>query len=391
MKQFKTTLQVAGALLFTSLASAQVMTEARISTAGDDEEYVEILGTPGQSTDGLMLLVVEGDPAGGTGGSGTLDRVHELSGTSFGANDEYFVVGSQETDTAFPNTVDRVLGQNLFENSSLTLYLVNVPDPALRSDITTVWMGTDITDPVGSLTTRIATDPGVTILDAIAFNDGDVGDMFYDSAPVLGPDGVFLPSGVLRDGGCPGDWCTDTFINFLTDGVPNPPFVDPTPGAVNPVTMCMTEASNGSCPTVIGAPYCTAAINATGVAGVLTAAGSLTVANNDLTLTASSLPTNTFGFFIVSPDQGLIMNPGGSQGDLCVVGSIGRYVGPGQIMNSGFAGEFSLALDLTTIPTPTGPVAAMAGDTFNFQTWYRDMTPAGATSNFTQGLEMAFN
>ena len=153
----------------------------------------------------------------------------------------------------------------------------------------------------------------------------------------------------------------------------------------------MTEASNGSCPTVIGAPYCTAAINATGVAGVLTAAGSLTVANNDLTLTASSLPTNTFGFFIVSPDQGLIMNPGGSQGDLCVVGSIGRYVGPGQIMNSGFAGEFSLALDLTTIPTPTGPVAAMAGDTFNFQTWYRDMTPAGATSNFTQGLEMAFN
>ena len=282
MKQFKTTLQVASALLFTSLASAQVMTEARISTAGDDEEYIEILGTPGQSTDGLMLLVVEGDLDGGTGGAGTLDRVHELSGTSFGSNDEYFVVGSQETDTAFPNTVDRVLGQNLFENSSLTLYLVDVPNPTLRSDIINVWMGTDITDPIGSLTTRIATDPGVTILDAIAFNDGGVTDQFYDAAPIFGPDGPFLPSGVLRNGGCPGDWCADTFINFQVDGVPNPPFVEPTPGVLNPVTMCMTEASMGTCPTVIGAPYCTAAPNATGAAGLLTAAGSLAVANNDL-------------------------------------------------------------------------------------------------------------
>ena len=71
-----TALLAGGALA--STASAQVITEIRISTSGADEEYVEILGTPGQSTDGLMLVVVEGDDFSDLG---FLDRVYDLSGT----------------------------------------------------------------------------------------------------------------------------------------------------------------------------------------------------------------------------------------------------------------------------------------------------------------------
>ena len=140
----------------------------------------------------------------------------------------------------------------------------------------------------------------------------------------------------------------------------------------------------------VGSNYCAAAVNSTGVSAEISAAGSDVVMDNDLTLTASSLPTNAFGFFIVSSTQGFVMMPGGSSGNLCIVGDIGRYVGAGQIQNSGAAGAFSLAVDLTMIPQPMGAVSTNAGDTWNFQTWFRDSSPGGPTSNFTNGLEILF-
>ena len=77
--------------------------------------------------------------------------------------------------------------------------------------------------------------------------------------------------------------------------------------------------------------------------------------------------------------------------DLCSEsGAIGRYVGPGQIQNSGGNGSFTLPLDLTQMPTPTGLVAAQAGETWNFTTWYRDAVGGSATSNFTDGVEVTF-
>jgi hypothetical protein len=139
-----------------------------------------------------------------------------------------------------------------------------------------------------------------------------------------------------------------------------------------------------------GSNYCLANANSTGVTADMTAMGSIAVADNDLTLVASSLPNNAFGFFVVSANQGFVMNPGGSSGNLCLSGAVGRYVGPGQIQNTGMAGGFSLAADLTTIPSPTGPIATMGGDTWNFQAWFRDSSPMGPTSNFTDGLQITF-
>ncbi|MEM9381865.1 MAG: hypothetical protein AAGB93_18055 [Planctomycetota bacterium] len=141
----------------------------------------------------------------------------------------------------------------------------------------------------------------------------------------------------------------------------------------------------------LGTPYCGPAVpNSSGSSGTITASGSPVASANNLTLTASSLPIQSFGFFLTSQQQGLIANPGGSEGNLCLGGAIGRYVGAGQIQNSGIGGEFSLVLDLTQTPTPNGLVSVQSGETWNFQAWHRDSVGGMATSNFTNGRSILF-
>ncbi|MEM1452257.1 MAG: hypothetical protein AAF957_07080 [Planctomycetota bacterium] len=139
-----------------------------------------------------------------------------------------------------------------------------------------------------------------------------------------------------------------------------------------------------------GTNFCTGNPNSTGAVGALTAAGSNDIVDNDVTLVASDLPTTTFGYFIVSRMQGFVANPGGSAGNLCLGGAIGRYLGPGQIQQSDATGTFSLPIDLTMIPQTNGFVAVQPNETWRFQAWHRDASPAGPTSNFTVGLEILF-
>ena len=140
---------------------------------------------------------------------------------------------------------------------------------------------------------------------------------------------------------------------------------------------------------IISTNYCTANNNSTGSPASMSASGSLSVAANNLTLQASGLPNNSFGFFLTALNRGFIANPGGSQGNLCLSGNIGRYVGPGQIKNSGATGQISLTVNLAQHPTPSGPVQVMPGETWRFTAWYRDANPA-ATSNFADGIEFVF-
>ncbi|MEZ6016422.1 MAG: lectin-like protein [Planctomycetota bacterium] len=143
--------------------------------------------------------------------------------------------------------------------------------------------------------------------------------------------------------------------------------------------------------TGIGTSYCSPAVNnSTGGPASIGASGSVVVADNDLTLEASGLPINSFGFFLTSVTQATVPMPGGSQGTLCLGGAIGRYVAAGQIKNSGAQGEFSLLLNLTQTPTPNGLIAVQAGQSRNFQAWYRDAVNGTATSNFTDGLSVTF-
>jgi hypothetical protein len=108
-------------------------------------------------------------------------------------------------------------------------------------------------------------------------------------------------------------------------------------------------------------------------------------ADNDLTLTASQLPVNKFGYFLTSQTQAFVQQPGGSQGNLCLGGAIGRYVG--DVASSGPNGELVLAIDMTDMPGPDSFIDP--GETWNFQCWFRDKNPE-LTSNFTDGIALQF-
>lgn len=136
-------------------------------------------------------------------------------------------------------------------------------------------------------------------------------------------------------------------------------------------------------PPGVGTVFCMTSANSTGAPASLTALGSATVADNDLTLVAADMPANQFGIFITS----LTQNPSMTS-NLCLGGSIGRFVMPGQIVNSGMAGTFSLSVDLGGVPQGAGLVPVMAGETRNFQGWFRDSIAPG--SGFTDGIAVTF-
>lgn len=139
----------------------------------------------------------------------------------------------------------------------------------------------------------------------------------------------------------------------------------------------------------VGTTYCGPSnLNSTGQAARISGQGSPAAAHNQLVLRAESLPLGEFGYFLVSTQAGLIPTPGGSQGDLCMGGLLGRFNSTSQIRNSGPTGSFELEVDLTVLPL--NPVrSALAGETWQFQAWYRDQNPH-STSNFTEGLAIPY-
>ncbi len=141
----------------------------------------------------------------------------------------------------------------------------------------------------------------------------------------------------------------------------------------------------------IGTPYCRpTALNSAGILGQLSANGSDLVQENNLTLRATHLPVNQFGYALNSPYQGVVPNPGGSQGTLCIFGaSLGRHNRLGEVRYSGAAGEFDVIIDLTSFPSPMGPIMVQAGETWNFQIWHRDQNPT-STSNMTNAVSLTF-
>ena len=138
----------------------------------------------------------------------------------------------------------------------------------------------------------------------------------------------------------------------------------------------------------LGTNYCGPAVpNSSGLSGIMDASGSKVVADNALVLDARQLAVNKFGYFLVSDTQSFIPNPGGSQGNLCLGGTIGRYVK--DVASTGSNGEISLQINLDKLPAPLN-VAVNPGETWNFQLWFRDQNPE-QTSNFTDALAIKFD
>ena len=137
----------------------------------------------------------------------------------------------------------------------------------------------------------------------------------------------------------------------------------------------------GTCP---GQP------NSTGVPGELLATGNESRSRGDLTIFAHGLPAAATTLFIAGFAGGFVAGPGGSQGDLCLSGPIGRFTEAGQLRAASPRGRVALKLDLDRIPTPSSFVPMTAGQTVHFQAWYRDATPL-PTSNFTSAVAVTLN
>ncbi len=120
--------------------------------------------------------------------------------------------------------------------------------------------------------------------------------------------------------------------------------------------------------------------NSSGAFAAIHMTGDESAAANGLVLRVVDLPTNTVGYPINSDTLGFVVNPGGSSGNLCLGGSIGRHVT--QVTGSGAAGYAVIPLDLTQLPRVGTFYSAVAGETWSFQFWYRDANPT-ITSNFS--------
>lgn len=123
--------------------------------------------------------------------------------------------------------------------------------------------------------------------------------------------------------------------------------------------------------------YCTALPNTTGMPAVMTFSGSVSVASNDLVLTAARCPANQFGLFFFGDAQNAA--PSGD-GTFCVGGSLVRY-GAVQVDGAGFANQ---PVDVNSLPNGLPPF--LPGETTNFSFWFRDTSPGGW--NFADGLSV---
>lgn len=134
-------------------------------------------------------------------------------------------------------------------------------------------------------------------------------------------------------------------------------------------------------PTRWDLPVCEGVPNSTGTPGQLVVAGGSRVQENDVSLQFFGLPENAPCYALLSRSAGFAANPGGSQGNLCLGGGIGRMVM--SLFVAGAEGRGEVAVDLTAMREPNGYVAAMPGERWFFQAWYRDAVSGVATSNFT--------
>lgn len=134
-----------------------------------------------------------------------------------------------------------------------------------------------------------------------------------------------------------------------------------------------------------GFQYCYGAANSTAERGFIQALGNRSTTSTQ-TLVISGLPS-AFGFCLASLAVGDVPMAGGSQGTLCLGGSIGRF---GIYSTAGTMGTAQVSVHPAAISQPTGTVSAMSGETWHFQSWHRDSVGGVAVSNFTNAVAIPF-
>jgi hypothetical protein len=201
-------------------------------------------------------------------------------------------------------------------------------------------------------------------------NDGVVGHLFGFSPSISG--NTLIVGTPTDDQGCaPGQDCNTGAYYFFE--------MAPT------ATQYGSCASNSPCGNVDAHGGC---VNSTGQGAILQASGSGSVTTDDLTLEVRHLP----------PFAPTLMFMGGAQSSISL--------GSGQlVVGGGSVGLYRLGIQFTdgngVLVRPPGLVAysqslggsgvITAGQTWNFQCWYRDVqTPCAITNNLSNGLSVGF-
>jgi hypothetical protein len=154
-----------------------------------------------------------------------------------------------------------------------------------------------------------------------------------------------------------------------------------------PTALALAAMAQLPCSAQLGLTYCAGVPNSTGNPAALTASGSVVLSSNNLLLGCAGLPQGSNGYFVRSDTRGLVPGAGGGVGTLCLGGAVGRYTG--SVVQAPASGQIAMAIDLTSLPGPTGSFGATVGNPLCFQFWYRDALPGGATtSNFSSAIEV---
>lgn len=128
--------------------------------------------------------------------------------------------------------------------------------------------------------------------------------------------------------------------------------------------------------------------NSTGVGALLSATGSNSLAASDLNFHGIQLAKTAVTIVITAPQQQALPF---KDGKLCVAGQLTRLFKHNNTGQSGMT-DFNDVLGLFNLNTP--PKVFAAGETANFQLWYRDspadLSPCGGKSNLTNGYSITF-
>jgi hypothetical protein len=186
------------------IAGAATINEIRVDQAGtDDDEYFELLGQPGESLDGLTYITI-GD---GTGGSGVIEAVVDLSGLSIPADAHFLAV--EATYTAACGDVADLVADINFENSDNVTHMLVTNFTGAPGDDVDIDEDGVIENPLWD-----------SIVDCIALIETPGTGEFTYCGNTVGPDGTYAVAHAVV---CDGYWNVGAFDLCVLDtpGFPN--------------------------------------------------------------------------------------------------------------------------------------------------------------------------
>ena len=225
-------------------ASAVVTINEIVSdTPGDNEQYVELFGTPGESLEGLTLVIL-GDTT--DGGSGVIDLAQSLDGFQLGANGYFLIAGPlllTGSDIPYAGPVDLELdlfSSGFIETSDTqTFLLVDGFTGTEFDDLDTDDLVTGSDPPVfsGPGPGTLEVTPWTAIIDGVQVLDSNDPNLDYSeqlgiaSAANADSGSTFPPAHIFRDSG--GEFTTSTFGSgpFTPTGG-GPSTIVPEPGSL---------------------------------------------------------------------------------------------------------------------------------------------------------------